>query len=293
MSRKRTRREFIIQARKIHGDRYNYSLVEYTNNKSKITIICKTHGEFYQTPDKHLNYKTGCPKCGEIKRINSRVNDTNYFISESEKVHKDKYDYSLTKYVSSSKKVTIVCREHGEFRITPNNHLRGHGCRLCRNKNTSINLKGTIEKFVSRAESIHGKTYDYSEVVYKNAKTPVTIICSKHGEFEQKPDAHLNSKGCPLCSKSGFKFNKPAILYLIEYKGLYKIGITNSTIKKRYGSRKFKKIKVIKEIYYQNGKEAFEEELKLKRLNKQFLYEKFNNLTESFSNELFVKNILE
>ena len=47
----------------VHGDKYDYSLVEYVNSKSKIKIICKEHGIFEQIPNSHLN-GNGCKKCG-------------------------------------------------------------------------------------------------------------------------------------------------------------------------------------------------------------------------------------
>lgn len=55
---------FIKKSKKIHGDKYNYSLVEYINAKNKIKIKCRKHGIFNQSPNDHLN-GCGCPKCNE------------------------------------------------------------------------------------------------------------------------------------------------------------------------------------------------------------------------------------
>lgn len=57
-------REFIKHAREVHGDRYDYSLVEYLNNRSKVRIICSEHGVFEQTPDNHLK-GCACPQCSQ------------------------------------------------------------------------------------------------------------------------------------------------------------------------------------------------------------------------------------
>lgn len=61
--------EFVRKARKVHGDKYDYSKVEYKNNKTKICIICPIHGEFWQRPDMHLHCKQGCPKCASVHNI--------------------------------------------------------------------------------------------------------------------------------------------------------------------------------------------------------------------------------
>ena len=64
-----TTQEFIERARKVHGDKYDYSKVEYKGIFVKVPIICPIHGVFYQTPHEHLSFK-GCPKCGLHKNKN-------------------------------------------------------------------------------------------------------------------------------------------------------------------------------------------------------------------------------
>jgi len=117
------------------------------------------------------------------------------FIEKSIKIHHDKYDYSLVEYVNSSIKVKILCRKHGFFEITPNNHLMGSGCPKCVGKNI------TNEELISRFKIIHkNKNYDYSLIDYKNCKTKIKIICPIHGEFHQISSSHLKGIGCPKCS---------------------------------------------------------------------------------------------
>ena len=55
--------EFIRKAKKIHGDKYNYSKVKYKNNSTKVCIICPKHGEFWQRPNDHISKKAECPLC--------------------------------------------------------------------------------------------------------------------------------------------------------------------------------------------------------------------------------------
>ena len=186
--------DFIEKARKIHGDKYDYSKVEYKHSKKKVCIICPTHGEFWQTPNTHLK-GNGCPECAKITIINKKTKTTEQFIKEAMKVHGDKYDYSKVEYRNSKKEVCIVCPIHGEFWQKPINHLSGHGCQKCNKSN-----KLTKETFIEKAKQVHGDKYDYSKVEYKNNSTKVCIICPKHGEFWQTPNEHLQGHECKECS---------------------------------------------------------------------------------------------
>ena len=64
--RRKKLKDFIKQAKIIHGDKYDYSGCVYKNRKTLISIKCKKHGYFKQTPADHLK-KHGCPKCNESK----------------------------------------------------------------------------------------------------------------------------------------------------------------------------------------------------------------------------------
>jgi len=124
--------EFIKKSIEKFGDKYNYSLLEYKNMHTNIQIICKEHGIFEKNPVDFLN--SGCNKCSK------RISDTLKFIEESKEINGDKYDYSLTEYVSSRKKVKLICKEHNYiFEQTPNNHIcKKQGCDLCGNKNRRL-----------------------------------------------------------------------------------------------------------------------------------------------------------
>jgi hypothetical protein len=177
---------FIEKARLIHGNKYDYSLVNYVTNRIKIKIICPIHGEFEQIPRDHLS-KKGCIKCG----LNHKSN--NDFIKEAIALHKDKYDYSLVDYKTSKTKVKIICKKHGEFEQRPNDHLKGYGCIKC-----GLNHKSNND-FIEKATTVHDNKYDYELTKYDNNKTKTTIICPIHGEFEQIPNNHLRGYGCPRC----------------------------------------------------------------------------------------------
>ena len=192
-SLRHTTESFIKKSKKVHGNKYDYTKVDYTNTKKKVTIICLEHGEFTQSPSQHL-IGQGCLRCS-----NHPVFDTTSFIEDSIKIHGDKYDYSKVKYVNTKTKVKIICRIHGEFEQTPNNHLRGQGCGVCGIINTGLLQRSNTEQFIKDSIIIHGNQYDYSKVDYVKNNLKVKIICPKHGVFKQTPNGHLNGSGCVEC----------------------------------------------------------------------------------------------
>ena len=115
---------FIEKSKKIHGDKYDYSITEYIDSSTKVDIICKEHGVFSMLPNNH--YKQNCPKCKEKDKYLT----TEGFICKANILH-NKYDYSETQYVNSKTKVNIKCKEHGIFEQIPNDHLSGKGCPKC------------------------------------------------------------------------------------------------------------------------------------------------------------------
>ena len=137
---------------------------------------------------------------------------TKEFIERAREIHGDKYDYSKVEYIRDNEKVCIICPKHGEFWQTPSNHLhkvKPQNCPKCSHRS----YKYTNEEFIKLAQKVHGIKYDYSKVIYKNNKTPITIICPIHGEFSQIPTDHIISKaGCPHCNESKLEKYIAAIL---------------------------------------------------------------------------------
>lgn len=205
MSKKLTTEDFILKARQVHGWKYDYSKVNYINAKTKVCIICPKHGEFWQTPNRHLKCQ-GCPICGRINCRGNKKYDTSKFIDAARKVHGDKYGYSKVKYINNKTKVCIICPVHGEFWQTPDGHLAGNGCLYCKGNKLREAFYLGKDKFISIAKSKFGDKYDYSKVEYVNIDTKVCIICKNHGQFWQTPSTHLKGRGCPFCSKEiGYK----------------------------------------------------------------------------------------
>lgn len=193
MGKKLTTEEFIKRAREVHGDKYDYSKVEYDGSHKKVCIICPKHGEFWQDPSSHLA-GFGCAEC-----TGRKISSTENWIKKAKKIHGDKYNYSKVEYKNNKTKVCIVCPEHGEFWQTPHDHLEGKGCQKCAKQ-----YHPTTEEWIERAKKVHGDKYDYSKVVYEKAHKKICIICPKHGEFWQEPDNHLRW-GCKSCSESSLE----------------------------------------------------------------------------------------
>lgn len=131
-------RDFITKAKDIHGNKYDYSKVDYHGNKEKVCIICPKHGEFWQQPHNHIRGH-GCPICAE--ELHSEKLRSKDFVARARKTHGNKYDYSKVEYKNNSEKVCIICPKHGEFWQGPYAHLRGEGCPKC----GCINSKGEEE----------------------------------------------------------------------------------------------------------------------------------------------------
>lgn len=199
MPKKLTTKEFIDKARKVHGNKYDYTKVEYINSHTKVCIICPKHGEFWQKPNNHIGNNQGCPKCCRTKKL-----ITEEFIKEAKEIHGNKYDYSKVEYINNKTKVCIICPIHGEFWQTPNKHLSGNGCKECGNIRISKSRLLSHEDFMKKLIKIHGDKYNYSKTQYLNANTKVCVICPIHGEFWMLPSnltAPNHPQGCPKCGR--------------------------------------------------------------------------------------------
>jgi hypothetical protein len=212
-----TREDFITKARKLYGDKYDYSLVDYKGSKIDVDIICPIHGVFRQQPNNHL-CGSECPKCSNgsslpeneivemlkngYKEKNKMQNQEDY-IKKCNLIHNNKYNYENVKITRMKDKITIVCPIHGEFVQRADAHLKGQGCPSCKGEKISNAKSDTLESFTTKANNIHQNKYDYSKAIYINSKTPICITCKTHGEFWQIPSNHTHKthpRGCPKCN---------------------------------------------------------------------------------------------
>ena len=147
----------------------------------------------------------------------SRKKTQDEFINEATTIHNGKYDYSNVEYVNTNVKVKIICPIHGEFEQKPYKHLQGQGCLLCAREKDSLKKRKTTTHFIERAFTVHGEKYDYTKSNYVKYKEKITIICPKHGEFQQTVDDHLQGKGCPICGHTLSKPQQEIISFLQKY----------------------------------------------------------------------------
>jgi len=223
------KKQFIEKAINTHGDKYDYSLVDYKNSKTKVKIVCSLHGIFYQRASNHLLGR-GCQKCGGSKKSNNKD-----FKDKANKVHNNKYNYSLVNYTNAFNKVKIICSEHGVFIQKPNTHLNGCVCPKCKISKP----KNTTDYFIEKSKKIHGDKYDYSLSDYYLAKTKIKIICPEHGIFYQEPRHHIRGVGCPKCRKSKGEMKISKILNKI-----------NITFEEQKSFKNCKNIKLLKFDFY-------------------------------------------
>lgn len=199
MSKRRTLADFINEAQRVHGERYNYSKVKYVRADIPVCIGCPEHGEFWQKPVVHINLKCKCPLCAN-KEVSKRFADTkDVFIEKARKVHGEKYDYTKVEYKNNSTDVIIICPKHGAFKQRPANHLNGRGCPYC------SGVRMNLQSFLEKARDTHGDTYDYSLVSEYNYYKKITVICKKHGKYEVLPSAHLSGCICPQCNRENLR----------------------------------------------------------------------------------------
>jgi very-short-patch-repair endonuclease len=121
-------------------------------------------------------------------------------IDNFQAVHGDKYDYSKVVYDNPDVPVEIICRNHGSYWQKYGTHKAGRGCRTC----GTLSKKVTKEKAIIKFKQMHGNLYDYSNIIFVDAKTPITLNCSKHGNFQVRPQTHWTSKAsiCPDCKET-------------------------------------------------------------------------------------------
>jgi hypothetical protein len=273
--------KFIDRAVEIHGNRYGYSKVEYERSHKHVLIICPDHGEFKQLPYMHLQGQR-CKWCA-----GQGVPTTEQWVEKAIAIHGDKYDYSRAVYTNSSSKVEIICPEHGVFTQGSINHTYGQGCPKCRSD--------TNDEWIVKAKAVHGDKYDYSITEFKNTKKKVSIICPEHGEFVQMPLDHLRNGGCASCAVHGFDPFQPAILYYLRVETrnqtTYKVGITNRTVKERFTVYDLERVTIIREKFYTAGIDARDEETRILRQFKEFMYIG-EPLLSSGNSELFDRDVL-
>ena len=285
-ARRLSQEEVILEFKKVHGDRYDYSKVIYTKSSAPVEIRCVKHGIFFQSPYEH-KMGSNCPSCAFLNKSRGSHYTQERLIQDFQEVHGSLYDYSRVIFERIDRPIIIICKKHGGFEQLPYVHKHGSGCPVCAGQNLDTN------KIIAQFQEAHGNRYNYDDVQYKGVEVKVKINCSIHGQFKQLPSSHKSGNGCPSCGEYGFDGNKPAILYYLKINGgrAYKIGITNATVEERFKKYELPRIDVIEIWNFKVGTEAREQEQKILKDYSAHKY-KGEPLLSSGNSELFNDDIL-
>ena len=202
MSKKLTLSQIQERSNLIHDYKYDLSEFVYVNNKTKSLIKCPEHGYFKQNINNHLSLKQGCPECKKNNLKVRNLKSVEVFKKELFEKFNDKFKFNEGDFKGYSSKCKFVCEQHGSFYITPYNLLNSsYGCGFCARELQNTNVSNNTE-FIEKSNIVHENVYDYSLVDYVNNRQKVTIICPKHGKFQQVPMNHLTGSGCQKCSNN-------------------------------------------------------------------------------------------
>lgn len=277
MPRKKTQEETIVDFKEVWGDRFDFSKVKYINAMTKVEVVCKKHGSFFIRP-RDLKKGRGCRHCF----YDSLRSNTEAFIKKANNVFNFKYIYDKTDYVSAATELCITCPDHGDFFVVAADHLKGCGCKVCKNIKNGDRQRTPIKKVIKDFKDTHGDRYSYPNLKnkYKNAAIPIPIICDIHGEFLQSPANHIKGSNCPDCclKNKGWTYSKWVKagnesnnfdcfkLYIVRFSnGLYKIGRTFVTLKSRFSSIPLD-YEIIDIIISEDGREICEIEILFQNL---------------------------
>lgn len=214
-------REYLIEtSEEINGKgTIDYSEVEFVTSTTKVTLICHQHGDpfrFYPKPIEHIGSKTKCPKCskklaGQKQSITKGAGQEK-FLLDAKRIHEELYDHSLSIYQRGNIPLTVICKEHGKFQITPDSHINQRsGCRQCAYTAKGLARRKTNEIFLEESFKKHEDDYSYPES-YVTSHTPMRIVCKDHGSFMLKPYVHIKGQGCYECGVKAGKNSYPLSL---------------------------------------------------------------------------------
>jgi hypothetical protein len=257
-----TKDSFVSSARLRHGLRFDYSQFEHVNAKTPSIILCPDHGQFIQSPDKHLQAKHACPKCWAEELRTLRVGKPSThkpatvtredYLRRFQVKHGDKFTLDFSAYIGLTKgTVTLKCPDHGVSTYIPQALLSSRcACRSCGEAQRASSKTQSYDSFLSAAYAKHGSKYTYPEdnaARYKNRKSLVKVVCPTHGVFTKTAQKHLAGQGCWRCrvealvatgKLTGYSLKffdenpeaaeAPATLYYLKVGSAYKVGITTN-----------------------------------------------------------------
>lgn len=215
MSKKLTTEEFIEKAKKIHGNKYDYSEVEYVNSHTKVKIYCKKcKNYFFINPNHHISSKTGCKKCAiEEQHLKQRLSKDE-IIKRAKEIHGNKYEILEISFLPKNNKIKLLCKQCNRvFWQQIKSHLRGNGCKYCGYKANSEKHMRSLSDFIQKVKTKYGDLYDYSYIKKEDLNNKILIKCNTCNNFFRiTPSNFLSNRGCSFCKKS--KGEKQIVIFL-------------------------------------------------------------------------------
>ncbi|RKZ06651.1 hypothetical protein DRQ25_13430, partial [Candidatus Fermentibacteria bacterium] len=189
---------FSARVEKLFGGLYECVESTYTKSSSKLTVICKLHGEFYPYGSNLLR-GSGCPTCGIEKIVKSKTKSFSEFYDEAYRLYLGQFSYDEESYTGAIGRITFTCPGHGESTLLVSSHLTGKGCRSCAAEIAYYDGTGIHHKFVAHCRAVHGDRYEILSP-YRGEHAEVLFRCKLHGEYWQMPRIHLAGVGCRGCA---------------------------------------------------------------------------------------------
>lgn len=206
MPRNLTQEDALARFRDTHGDRYDYSRVDYVNTREKVVIICPTHGPFMQGPAEHWNGQS-CPPCVRPRQTGAPPLAWDKIEPRLIAAHDGKYTYDGANYKDSNSKIRATCPQHGDFWPQVASHLRGRfGCRDCSYIERGQAKQVSFQDWLRRARERFGYRFEYDPESWNTHSNiglkQLRFRCVDHGWQEMKPNYHLEAPmGCPACGR--------------------------------------------------------------------------------------------
>ena len=203
MAKRLTQQELLNRFKERWGTRYDYSLVDYVNKRTKVLIGCKTHGFFLMFPLSHSDGH-GCPKCGnesQAKKMSKPKYDFKKFLEKARRVHGNKFVYSEPgTYEGVKQKINIHCTICGNnFKQMAGTHLSGSGCPKCKAIQSGIRSKNKPLQMLRKKVCGVG-IYDTDEVCVNEKSFKIWREMIKRCydiKIQAKRPTYMGCKVCP------------------------------------------------------------------------------------------------
>lgn len=277
----------MLQEELFYMEAYILVYGEYVNAKTKVNCECLICGYIWDITPNSLLVGKGCERCsGNLKLSLQDIQDELNLLGKNMRVSGE--------YIGVKSKLTCECLSCGLVREVIADSIRKGRCPGC-SKKVPWTITSIKEKLITDKRNI-----ELVSDTYVNRKSILDFkcaICSFEWSTALSCVLGIHTTGCSNCSKTGFKFLRPANLYYLrvttpEERILYKVGISCKSTLRRYSCSETSKIEVLYEYNFKTGLEAWVAEKNILKLFREYSYRGPNVLT-SGNTELFTKDVLQ